>query len=434
VANEAARDLCNYIDASPTPYHAVAETVRRLRAAGFTALAESDDWRLGPGDRRYVVRDGSILAFELGTRPPAESGFRIIGAHTDSPNLRIKPRAAVESNGYQQLAVEPYGGVLLHSWLDRDLSLAGRVSLLREGAVETVLVDFARPVLRIPDLAIHLQREIREHGLKLNPQTQMTPVFALAGGESFEEALSREVERFAGIRVPTGDIVSYELMTYDTLRAEIGGASGEFVFAGRLDNLGSCHAATSALIAASAAKATHARVIVLYDHEEVGSRSASGAAGPFLEQSLERIVAAMGGEGQAAARAVSRSLLVSADMAHAVHPNYADRHDPGHKPMVGSGPVIKSNVNLSYASDAPATATFVASCREAGIEPQRFVARSDMPCGSTIGPLTASRVGISAVDIGNPMLSMHSCREMAGTADVAPMITALTAFFGGVRS
>jgi len=434
VANEAARDLCNYIDASPTPYHAVAETVRRLRAAGFTALAESDDWRLGPGDRRYVVRDGSILAFELGTRPPAESGFRIIGAHTDSPNLRIKPRAAVESNGYQQLAVEPYGGVLLHSWLDRDLSLAGRVSLLREGAVETVLVDFARPVLRIPDLAIHLQREIREHGLKLNPQTQMTPVFALAGGESFEEALSREVERFAGIRVPTGDIVSYELMTYDTLRAEIGGASGEFVFAGRLDNLGSCHAATSALIAASAAKATHARVIVLYDHEEVGSRSASGAAGPFLEHSLERIVAAMGGEGQAAARAVSRSLLVSADMAHAVHPSYADRHEPGHKPMVGSGPVIKSNVNLSYASDAPATATFVASCREAGIEPQRFVARSDMPCGSTIGPLTASRVGISAVDIGNPMLSMHSCREMAGTADVAPMITALTAFFGGVRS
>jgi len=433
VANEVARDLCGYIDASPTPYHAVAETARRLRAAGFTALEESDDWRLGPGDRRYVVRDGSILAFELGLRPPAEGGFRIIGAHTDSPNLRIKPRAAVESNGYLQLAVEPYGGVLLHSWLDRDLSLAGRVSLLREGAVETVLVDFARPFLRIPDLAIHLQREIREQGLKLNPQTQMTPVFALAGGDSFEEALSREIERCAGLRVPASDIASYELMTYDTLRAEIGGASGEFVFAGRLDNLGSCHASTSALVAASAGKATHSRVVVLYDHEEVGSRSASGAAGPFLEHSLERIVAAMGGEGQAAARALSRSLLISADMAHAVHPSYADRHEPGHKPVVGSGPVIKSNVNLSYASDAPATATFVACCREVGIEPQRFAARSDMPCGTTIGPLTASRVGISAVDVGNPMLSMHSCREMAGTADVAPMIATLTAFLGGVR-
>ena len=434
MANEAARDLCSYIDASPTPYHAVAETARRLRAAGFTALAESDEWRLGPGDRRYVVRDGSILAFELGMRPPAESGFRIVGAHTDSPNLRIKPHAAVESQGYLQLAIEPYGGVLLHSWLDRDLSLAGRVSLLRDGAVETVLVDFARPILRIPDLAIHLQREIREQGLKLNAQTQMTPVFALAGGESFEEALSCEIERSAGLRVPAGDIASYELMTYDTLRAGVGGTGGEFIFAGRLDNLGSCHAATSALVAASGgAAATHSRVIVLYDHEEVGSRSASGAAGPFLEHSLERIVVAMGGEGQAGARALSRSLLVSADMAHAVHPNYAERHEPGHKPVVGGGPVIKSNVNLSYASDAPATATFVACCREAGIEPQRFVARSDMPCGSTIGPLTASRVGISAVDVGSPMLSMHSCREMAGTADVAPMIAALGAFLGGAR-
>lgn len=435
MAKEAARDLCSYIDASPTPYHAVTETARRLRAAGFTALAETDEWRLGPGDRRYVIRDGSILAFELGMRPPAESGFRIVGAHTDSPNLRIKPRASVEAHGYVQLAVEPYGGVLLHSWLDRDLSLAGRVSLLRDGTVETVLVDFNRPVLRIPDLAIHLQREVREQGLKLNPQTQMMPVFGLAAGESFEEALSCEIERSAGVRVPASDIASYELMTYDTVRGEIGGAGGEFLFAGRLDNLGSCHAATCALAAAAAGgAATHSRVIVLYDHEEVGSRSASGAAGPFLEHSLERIVLAMGGEGQAAARALCRSMLVSADMAHAVHPNYAERHEPGHKPVVGGGPVIKTNVNLSYASDAPATATFVACCREAGIEPQRFVARSDMPCGSTIGPLTASRVGISAVDVGSPMLSMHSCREMAGTADVAPMIAALGAFLGGTRA
>jgi len=432
VADEAARDLCTYIDASPTPYHAVAETARRLRAAGYSSLAESDEWRLGPGDRRYVIRDGSILAFELGMRPLAESGFRIVGAHTDSPNLRIKPHAAVESQGYLQLAIEPYGGALLHSWLDRDLSLAGRVSLVREGVVETVLVDFDRPILRIPDLAIHLQREIRDQGLKLNPQTQMTPVFGLAGEESFEEALSCELERSAGLRVPVADIASYELMTYDTLRAEIGGASGEFLFAGRLDNLGSCHAATLALLGATAAGAsTHSRVIVLYDHEEVGSRSASGAAGPFLEHSLERIVMAMGCEGQAGARALSRSLLVSADMAHAVHPNYAEKHEPGHKPVIGGGPVIKTNVNLSYASDAPATATFVACCREVGIEPQRFVARSDMPCGSTIGPITASRVGISVVDVGSPMLSMHSCREMAGTADVAPMIAALGAFLGG---
>jgi len=392
-------------------------------------LAEADDWRLGPGDRRYVIRDGSILAFELGTRPPAEAGFRIIGAHTDSPNFRIKPNAAVDAHGYRQLAIEPYGGVLLHSWLDRDLSLAGRVSLLRDGAVATVLVDFVRPILRIPDLAIHLQREIREQGLKLNPQTQMVPVFGLTAGQTFEEALSSEIERGTGLCVPARDIASYELMTYDTLRAEIGGAGGEFLFAGRLDNLGSCHAATSALIAAkSAGTSAHSRVVVLYDHEEVGSRSASGAAGPFLEHSIGRIVAAMGGEGQAAARALTRSVLVSADMAHAVHPNYAERHEPGHNPVIGGGPVIKTNVNLSYASDAPATALFVACCREAGFEPQHFVARSDMPCGSTIGPLTATRVGIGAVDVGSPMLSMHSCREMAGTADVVPMIAALGAF------
>lgn len=425
-SGEAARDLCRYIDASPTPYHAVAETARRLRHAGYTPLSESEDWRLGAGDRRYVARGGSLIAFEVGTKPPAEAGFRIVGAHTDSPNLRLKPNASLTAHGYLQLAVEPYGGVLLHSWLDRDLSLAGRVCVLRGGTVETFLVDFERPVLRIPDLAIHLQREIREQGLKLNPQSHLAPIFALADGGSFEEALANELERSADVRVPARDIASYELMTYDTLRAEIGGANGEFVFAGRLDNLGSCHAATSALVAASEKGATAAtRVIVLYDHEEVGSRSASGAAGPFLEQSLERLVAALGGDAQAVARAASRSLLVSADMAHAVHPNYADRHEPGHKPVIGGGPVIKSNVGLSYATDAPASAEFLACCRELGIEPQRFVVRSDMPCGSTIGPLSAARVGISTVDAGNPMLAMHSCREMAGSADVAPMAAVL---------
>jgi aspartyl aminopeptidase len=427
--SEAARDLCRYIDASPTPYHAAAETGRRLRNAGYSQLAERDAWRLGSGDRRFVVRDGSLLAFEIGTKAPADAGFRVIGAHTDSPNLRVKPHAALDTHGYRQLAVEPYGGVLLHSWLDRDLSLAGRVSVLVDGVVKATLVDFERPILRVADLAIHLQREVREQGLKLNPQTHLAPIFGLAGGESFEAALVREIERSSDLRVSARDIAGYELMTYDTLGADIGGTGGEFVFAARLDNLGSCHAATSALIAASEkGPSTITRVIVLYDHEEVGSRSASGASGPFLADSLERVVAATGGDAQARARALSRSLLLSADMAHAVHPNHADRHEPGHKPVIGGGPVIKSNVNLSYACDAAASSEFFACCREVGIEPQRFVVRSDMPCGSTIGPLTAARVGISTVDVGNPMLSMHSCREMAGSADVAPMVAALGEF------
>jgi aspartyl aminopeptidase len=427
-----AKDLCSYIDASPTPYHAVAETQRRLEPHGFTKLREGDAWTLAAGDRGFVARDGSLLAFEVGTRSPAEAGFRVVGAHTDSPNLRLKPNAAVDADGYRQLGVEPYGGVLLHSWLDRDLSLAGRVSLVRGGRVETVLIDVGGPILRVPDLAIHLQREIREQGLKLNPQTHMVPVSGLAGSDSLDEILVHAIAVANGLRVDAAEIASHELMAYDTLGACIGGANAEFLFAARLDNLGSCHAATSALAAASRDGATEVtRVIVLYDHEEVGSRSASGAAGPFLATSLERITAALGGGVDASARALSRSLLVSADMAHAVHPNFADRHEPGHKPVVGGGPVVKSNVNLSYASDAPASAAFVACCRRAGFEPQRFVVRSDMPCGSTIGPLTAARVGIRTVDVGSPMLSMHSCRELAGTADVAPMIRALTEFFQG---
>jgi aspartyl aminopeptidase len=431
VATKEALDLCSYIDASPTPYHAVAETVRRLVDAEFSEISESDSWKLAAGDRRYVVKDGSVLAFEVGSAKPEEGGFRVIGAHTDSPNLRVKPKAHVEAHGYRQIAIEPYGGVLLHSWLDRDLSLAGRVSVVRNGKVETVLIDFKRVFLRIPDLAIHLQREIREQGLKLNPQSHVVPLFGLSGGETFEDALAQQVGAATKKKVKAGDIASYELMTYDTAGAVIGGADGEFIFAGRLDNLGSCHAAVSALCAVSGNGVEVTRVAVLYDHEEVGSRSASGAAGPFLENALARIVVACGGDAQAGARALSRSMLVSADMAHAVHPNFADRHEPGHTPVVGGGPVVKNNVNLSYASDAPATAEFIACCRRVGIEPQRFVVRSDMPCGSTIGPLTAARVGIRTVDVGGPMLSMHSCREMAGAADVAPMILALTEFFSG---
>ena len=429
----AARDLCAYLDASPTPYHAVAETARRLIAEGYSELREADEWRLAVGDRRYVVRDGSIVAFEVGTRHPADAGFRIVGAHTDSPNLRLKPNASFDASGYRQLAVEPYGGVLLHTWLDRDLSLAGRVSVLRGDKIETLLVDLERPLLRVAELAIHLQRDIREQGVKLNAQSHMPPILGLATGVTLDELLVSAIERSAGARVEPGDVASHELMLYDTLGAEIGGANGEFVFSARLDNLASCHAAVSALAgAASRGAAPATRVIALYDHEEVGSRSASGAAGPMLADVLARVVAAIAARGmdatQAEPRALRRSLVVSADMAHAVHPNFADRHEPAHKPLIGGGPVIKTNVNLSYASDAPATAAFVACCRRAEIEPQRFVARSDMPCGSTIGPLTATRVGVSTVDVGNPMLSMHSCREMAGTADVAPMIAALTAF------
>lgn len=431
-------DLLQFIDRSPTPYHAVATVALRLEEAGFSRLEEADVWSVSPGDRRYVVRaGGSLAAFEIGSRPPPEAGFRIIGAHTDSPNLRLKPIADVHAHGYTQLAVEPYGGVLLHTWLDRDLSLAGRV-VVRDGAeLRSELVDFERPLLRVPSLAIHLNRELNQEGLKLNAQQNLVPVVGLSDRTNLASLLGKALAAKRGKKQKAGEILAYDLMAYDTQPAARAGAEGEFILAARLDNLASCHAGLHALIAAvGSGRAPATRAVVLYDHEEVGSRSQAGAAGTFLAEVLSRMAIAFEAPGmkstsaaQAIERAAARSWLVSADMAHAVHPNYADRHEPGHRPVLGRGPVLKRNANQSYATDAESAGLFTALCAAAGVTPQHFVARSDLGCGSTIGPISAARVGIRTVDVGNPMLSMHSCREMAGAADVAPMIEVLKAFF-----
>jgi aspartyl aminopeptidase len=429
-------DLLAFLDRSPSPYHAVAEAVRRLEAAGFARLREEDAWRLEPGARCAVVRgDGSLIAFQIGSESPAEGGFRIVGAHTDSPNLRLKPRPDRAAQGYRQLAVEPYGSPLLHTWLDRDLSLAGRVTFRARGdddrpALRTALVDFQRPLLRIPNLAIHLQRELKKDGFELNAQQHLPPVIGLDGAPALAELVASELRAAGTASVEPADLLGFDLMAYDVQPSCVAGARGEFILAPRLDNLASCHAALCALQDAAAAGVGRAtRVVALYDHEEVGSRSAVGAAGPFLAEVLERAVAGFkDGAPQGLARAVARSLLVSADMAHAVHPNYAEKHEPDHRPVVGGGPVIKVNANQSYASDAETVARFAALCADVGVEPQHFVARSDLGCGSTIGPITAARVGLRTVDVGNPMLSMHSCRELAGVADVAPMIDVLGAF------
>ena len=431
---DAVADLLGFIDRAPTPYHAVAEAVRRLEAAGYRPSPAADAWSLEAGERRYVVRnDGTLVAFEVGTAPPAEAGFRVIGAHTDSPNLRLKPRPDVTANGYRQFGVEPYGGVLLHTWLDRDLSIAGRVTLARGDAVQTALVDFGRPLLRVPNLAIHLYRELRDEGLKLNAQRHLVPVVGLEDGPPLAELVASELRAQSIAEVGADAILAFDLMLHDTQRACVAGSRGEFVLAPRLDNLASCHAALTALAGASrAGTSPFTRVIALYDHEEVGSRSAGGAAGPVLVEALERIVDGFkGGAPQGLARAVARSTLLSVDMAHAVHPNYADRHDPEHRPVIGGGPVIKVHASQAYASDAYTAGLFRSICARLGVEPQHFVSRSDLPCGSTIGPVTATRVGLRAVDVGNPMLSMHSCREMAGTGDVAPMIEVLGAYLRG---
>jgi aspartyl aminopeptidase len=427
-------DLLAYIDRSPTPYHAVAESVSRLAAAGFRETPEAELWELAPGDRRYVVRaEGSLFAFQMGEVSPADGGFRIVGAHTDSPNLRLKPLADVTAHGYRQLAVEPYGAALLHTWLDRDLSLAGRVTLREAEALRTVLVDFDRPLLRIPNLAIHLQRELRSEGLKLNAQTHLVPVAGLEEGPELRDLVASELRAQGLNDVAREDVLAFDLMTYDVQHAAVSGTRGEFVHAARLDNLASCHAAVTALTAAAPSPTPpFTRAVMLYDHEEVGSRSARGADGTLLAYGLERLVTGFkGGEPQGLARALARSVLVSVDMAHAVHPNYADKHEPGHHPVIGRGPVIKSNANQSYATEAQTAGLFTALCGRLGIAPQHFVSHSDLGCGSTIGPITAARVGVPSVDVGSPMLSMHSCREMAGAADVGPMIDVLRLFLAG---
>ena len=427
-----ASDLASFLDASNTPYHAVSELARRLTAAGFRAFREQDAWQVEPGTRAFVVRaGGSIVAFQVGSKPPAEAGFVMIGAHSDSPNLRLKPLPDLTSVGYRQLSVEIYGGVLLSTWLDRDLSVAGRV-VFADGRAE--LIDLKRVVCRVPNLAIHLNRDVNSAGLMLNAQTHLLPVLGFeseVGG--FAELLREGLGNTASNRAPVEEVLGFDLCLYDTQRAAFAGSKNEFLFSSRLDNLASCHAALHALLGASPnPEAT--RVIAIYDHEEVGSQSASGARSLFLSDLLERLAHGFSpNDGSALPRAISRSLLISADMAHAVHPNYPDKHDKQHRPMLGAGPVIKVNVNQSYASDGPAVAAFTAACRAEGVTPQHFSSRNDTPCGSTIGPISAARLGVRAVDVGNPMLSMHSCREMAATRDVAPMIRVLTRLLSDFR-
>ena len=418
----AAADLLAFVDSGPSPFHAVAEMARRLTEAGFLELNEKDRWTAATGDRRYVVRDGgSIVAFTVGAQPAADAGFRLVGAHTDSPTFRVRPTPDVIRGGHRLVGVEPYGGALTHTWMDRDLTLAGRIAVAGDDGVELRPVALPGAWLRIPSLAIHLTRGSREEGLRLDPQQHLVPLWGPARGPDLIEAVAKE----AG--VDPDAVVGWDLVTADTQPATLGGADDAYVFAPRLDNLASCHAGLTALLRTDST--AHTCVLVANDHEEVGSGSAEGARGSFLEDVLRRIVSATDGGAQDFERAKARSRLVSADMAHAVHPNYSDRHEAGHQPRLGGGPVIKSNANQAYATDAGTAGWFSARCRDVGVNTQHFVTRADMPCGSTIGPLTATRLGIATVDVGSPMLSMHSIREQAAADDVDPMIDALTAHF-----
>lgn len=431
---EPARDLLRFIDESPSPYHAVATVRARLEANGFVALDEREPFVAGPGAKVFVVRAGSIAAFVLGTESPERHGFHLVGAHTDSPNLRVKPTPDVRAAGCMQLAVEPYGGVLQHTWLDRDLGFAGRVHVRTAQGIEQRLVYVKRPFLRIPSLAIHLARGVNTEGLVLNAQRHLPPVMALvsAGEGGFLDHLALELSG-AGETTTAASILGYDLMTTDLQPGALLGAREEIVSAPRLDNLASCHAGLTALLADAGTERARTRGLVLFDHEECGSESASGAGSSFLGEILRRLLAARGADAHdSLSRAMARSFFVSADMAHALHPNFTDKHDPGHAPILGEGPVVKLNVNQRYATDGEGWARFESWAQDAAVKVQRFVARSDLGCGSTIGPMTAASLGIRTMDVGNPMLSMHSCRELSASADVAPFARLLQAFFAGV--
>lgn len=422
-----AKDLIAYIDASPSPWHAVATTAKRLQAAGFTPLDEAERWQLAPGGRYFVSRGGSsVIAFVVGQAPLAAAGFRLAGAHTDSPGLRLKPRAAHGSEGLVRLGVEVYGGPILATFTDRDLGLAGRVNVRVPGGFASRLLRFDRPLVRLPNLAIHMNREVNDKGLKLDKQAELPLLLGLAreGGTAEEHFRTLLADQ---LQVEARDILTWELAAYDTQGGSFWGAEEEFIASSRLDNLASCHAALTALFACPAPAATN--LCALFDHEEVGSESAAGAGGSFVADVLARIAAALGLDEEDRRRALARSFFVSADMAHAWHPNFPAAYEPCHRVLVNSGPVIKTNANQRYATGADTAARFLALCEGAGVPCQQYAHRTDLGCGSTIGPIVASRLGVASVDVGSPMWAMHSLRESAGVLDHGYMIQALEAVF-----
>ncbi|CAN5299437.1 M18 family aminopeptidase [soil metagenome] len=438
-------DFAQFITASPSSYHAAAEVARQLDAAGYIGLDERLGWTTGAGEppapghpadeaglgapgRFYVVRDGAIIAWNVPAGAGTTTPFRIVGAHTDSPGFKLKPKPTVGSNGWLQAGVEVYGGPLLNSWLDRELELAGRV-VTRDGATHLVRTG---PFLRIPQLAIHLDRDANT-GLTLDRQRHTSPVFGV--GDLSQADLLDHLAGLVGDGTLRGsDVAGYDLLTADTALPRRFGLDDQLFAAGRMDNLSSVFAGLVALLSLAEPDSPrrsdgHISVLAAFDHEELGSESRSGASGPLLDDILTRISGGLGATTEQRLRAYAGSWCISADAGHAVHPNYPEKHDPANRPIAGGGPLLKINANQRYATDARGAALWARACADAGVAYQEFVSNNTVPCGSTIGPLTATRLGISTVDVGVPLLSMHSARELAHVADPPALSAALSAFF-----
>lgn len=420
-------ELLDFLQQSPTPFHAVATMKSRLEQAGFETLDEAAAWTVKPGGKYLVTRnDSSLVAFVHGKQPLVESGIHMVGAHTDSPCLKVKPNADITRYGYHQLGLEVYGGVLLNPWFDRDLSLAGRVSCkTKKGGLQHCLIDFERAVATIPSLAIHLDRGVNEKR-NINKQTDLPVVIALeaddkAKQQSFKSVLLKHIRKHKLV-TNADSVLDYEICLYDTQPPALVGLNEEFIASARLDNLLSCFAGMQALLNADK---KHTSLLVCNDHEEVGSASAVGANGPLLHDCLIRLAETE----EQLIRTLQGSMMVSADNAHGIHPNHARKHDGKHGPVLNKGVVLKINANQRYASNSDTSARFRLHAEAAGAEVQSFVVRSDMGCGSTIGPITATELGVPTVDVGVPTFAMHSIRELAGSDDACELGNILKCFF-----
>jgi aspartyl aminopeptidase len=423
--------LCDFLRQSPTPFHAVKNISESLQAAGFQALSEGDVWQLEADNAYYVTRNASsVIAFRTGSGNPVEQGFHMIGTHTDSPCLKVKPEAGFVSAGYAQLGVEVYGGVLMNPWFDRDLSLAGRVNYEDSaGLIKAVLIDFQKAIATIPSLAIHLDREANK-SRSINEQKHLPPVLMQLNDKqkhfNFSDFLLFYLQDELGLS-DVEQVLGFELSLYDTQAPALIGLKGEFLASARLDNLLSCYVGLQALLDAEGELPS---LLVCTDNEEVGSISLAGAAGSFLEAVLERIAESfsLDKKQEAKRRMLEHSMLLSVDNAHGIHPNFMDRHDQQHGPILNQGPVLKVNANQRYATTSESSARFKSYCKKAEVPLQSFVVRTDMACGSTIGPIVAAELGIKTLDVGVPTFGMHSIRELAGNQDIRYLLSALQAY------
>jgi aspartyl aminopeptidase len=419
--------LLSFIQASPTAFHASQTMAAQLEAAGFEELHEAAAWNLQAGKRYFVQRnDSSIIAFVYGKKPLLDTGIRMLGAHTDSPCLKVKPQPDLSRKGYVQLGVEVYGGALLAPWFDRDLSLAGRVTFkTNDNKIASALVNFKHPIASVPSLAIHLDRDVNNNR-SINSQKDIVPLLlqldtAQTLAPNFKSLLLAQLKSEFP-HTDAAQVLDFEITLYDTQAPALIGLQQDFIASARLDNLLSCFVGLQAILNADENVSS---LLICTDHEEVGSTSCCGAKGPMLQQFLERLIP----ETETRIRVIERSLMISADNAHGVHPNFMDRHDENHGPLLNHGPVVKINANQRYATTSETSGFFNWLCEQNQVPVQVFVARTDMGCGSTIGPIVSSEVGVKTIDVGVPTFAMHSIRELAGVADAHYLYRIATAFY-----